>query len=183
MCVMKYSNGDKNISMNEIEKMWFNNPDGAGIGVLDVNNNLISSFKTKNLDEFKEEVGNVFKHQQFNHAVMHFRRRSRGSFDLINVNPLKVNEDTLFFHNGTLRQLNDKELSDSNIFVRDFLSEIKDFDISNPKTVQKIHELLDGNISRMIFLQSGSENPLIIDEANLGYWNEAKTIWTSNREH
>jgi len=183
MCVMKYSNGDKNISMNEIEKMWLNNPDGAGIGVLDVNNNLISSFKTKNLDEFKKEVDNVFKHQQFNHAVMHFRRRSRGSFDLINVNPLKVNEDTLFFHNGTLSQLNDEEFSDSFIFVRDFLREIKDFDISDPATVKKIHKLLDGNISRMIFLQSGMESPLIIDNANLGYWNEAKTIWTSNREH
>ncbi len=183
MCVMKYSNGDINISMKEIEEMWSNNPDGAGIGVLDVNNNLISSFKTKNLDEFKERVSNVFEHKQFNHAVMHFRRRSRGSFDLINVNPLKVNEDTLFFHNGTLSHLNDKELSDSNIFVRDFLSKIKDFDISDPAIVVKIHELLDGNISRMIFLQSGSESPLIIDNANLGYWNEAKTIWTSNREH
>ena len=183
MCVIKYLNGDENISMEEIEEMWFNNPDGAGIGVLDINNNLISSFKSKNLNDFKQKVSHVFEHQEFNHAVMHFRRRSKGSFDLINVNPLKVNEDTLFFHNGTLSYLNDKELSDSNIFVRDFLSEIKDFDISNPTTVVKIHEFLDGNISRMVFLQSGTESPLIIDNANLGYWNEAKTIWTSNREH
>ena len=28
----------------------------------------------------------------------------------------------------------------------------------------------------MIFLQSGSESPLIIDNANLGYWNEAKSL-------
>ena len=182
MCVIKTIK-EGSFSSREILEMWNNNPDGAGIGVLDKSNTLIKPFKSKDFNEFQINLDLVFRNQDFNQVVIHFRRRSRGSYDLVNVNPIPVNKDTLFFHNGTFGNLNEEYLSDSNIFVRDFISEIKDFDLSDPNTELKILNLLNGNTSRMVFLQTGVEKPLIIDNANIGYWDESKNIWTSNREH
>ena len=57
----------------EIEKMWRDNPDGAGIGIIDINNNLLEPFKTKNLDELQDKLEEIFEKQEFNLVVVHFR--------------------------------------------------------------------------------------------------------------
>jgi len=180
MCVMKViKNG--HLSKEEIEKMWCDNPDGAGIGIIDINNNLLEPFKTKNLDELQDKLEEIFEKQEFNLVVVHFRNRSKGSHGLVNVNPIVLKNKAMFFHNGTIEYLNDEDLSDSNLFARDYLNTISDFDISEPSTLESIQNYLGSNISRMVFIQDGNPTPLIIDNSEKGYWNEDGNIWTSKK--
>ena len=59
MCVIKTIK-EGSFSSREILEMWNNNPDGAGIGVLDKSNTLIKPFKSKDFKEFQTNLDLVF---------------------------------------------------------------------------------------------------------------------------
>ena len=116
MCIIRIIKaGD--ISSEEIKALWEKNPHGGGIALIDNDLNLEVPIRTKYFDLFEKELFNQLNEKNFKTLVFHMRNRSRGSLDIININPIYINETTVMFHNGTLHGYDNDFYSDSLMYV------------------------------------------------------------------
>ena len=178
MCIIRIIKaGD--ISSEEIKALWEENPHGGGIALIDDDLNLKVPIRTKDIDLFEKELFNQLDEKNFKTLVFHMRYRSRGSLNTININPIYINEETVMFHNGTLQRYNNDFYSDSLMYVFNELHSIQELDIENKDHIKQIKDSLFGNGSRLVLLQKGKANPLIINNKEIGYWYKNNTQWTS----
>ena len=56
---------------------------------------------------------------------------------------------------------------------------IKELDIENKNHIKQIKDSLLNNPSRLVFLQEGKAEPLIINNQNIGYWLKNSKQWSS----
>ncbi len=178
MCIIKIIQ-DGAISNDEIESLWKNNPHGAGIGLIDNDLNLRVPIRTKEYELFRDELQKLLKEQNFKTLVFHMRLRSKGSLDEVNVNPIYIDKKTVMFHNGTINGFDNDFYSDSKMYVFNVLHLIKELDIENKNHIKQIKDSLLNNPSRLVFLQEGKAEPLIINNQNIGYWYKNSKQWTS----
>ena len=147
--------------------------------MIDNDLNLEVPIRTKYFDLFEKELCNQLNEKNFKTLVFHMRNRSQGSLDIININPIYINETTVMFHNGTLSNYSNNHYSDSLMFVFNVIHSIDGFDIENKYHIELIEHALLDNPSRLVFLQEGKEHPLIINNKGVGYWNLNKKQWSS----
>ena len=178
MCIIKIIQ-DGDISDNEIESLWKNNPHGGGIGLIDKDLNLRVPIRTHEYELFRDELQKCLKEQNFKTLVFHMRRRSKGSLDIVNVNPIYINEKTVMFHNGTINGFDNDFYSDTLMYVFNVLHSIKELDIENKNHIKQIKDSLLNNPSRLVFLQEGKAQPLIVNNQNIGYWLKNSKQWSS----
>ena len=178
MCIIRIiKTGD--ISSEEIKALWEKNPHGGGIALIDNDLNLEVPIRTKYFDLFEKELFNQLNEKNFKTLVFHMRNRSQGSLDIININPIYINETTVMFHNGTLHGYDNDFYSDSLMYVFNELHSIDELDIENQDHIKQIKNSLFGNGSRLVFLQKGKAEPLIINNKGIGYWYKNNKQWTS----
>ena len=172
-CLLKFN------SKNEIESLWKNNPHGGGIGLIDNDLNLKVPIRTHEYELFRDELQKLLKEKNFKTLVFHMRLRSKGSLDIVNVNPIYINEKTVMFHNGTINGFDNDFYSDTLMYVFNVLHSIKELDIENKNHIKQIKDSLLNNPSRLVFLQEGKAEPLIINNQNIGYWLKNSKQWSS----
>lgn len=178
MCIIRIIKaGD--VSSEEIKTLWKENPHGGGIALIDNDLNLKVPIRTKSFDLFKKELFNQFDKNNFRTLIFHMRYRSKGSLNTININPIYINEATVMFHNGTLQGYDNDFYSDSLMYVFNVLHSIEELDIENQDHIKQIINSLFGSGSRLVFLQKGKAEPLIINNKGIGYWYKNNTQWTS----
>lgn len=178
MCIIKIFK-DSSISDNEIDKLWSQNSDGGGIGYIDKELNLHIPIRTDDLALFKKELQELLRNKNYETLVIHLRNRSKGSVDFVNINPIYIDKETIMFHNGTFHRYENNYYSDSIQFVFDEIHKFKNFDIENESQIEQIKNKVLNNRSRLVFLQQGKKNPLIIDNFDIGYWLHEGKQWTS----
>jgi len=66
MCIIKIIK-DGDISNNEIESLWKNNPHGGGIGLIDNDLNLRVPIRTHEYELFRDELQKLLKEQILKH--------------------------------------------------------------------------------------------------------------------
>lgn len=178
MCIIKIFKQGL-LKPEEVDYLWEQNPDGGGIGLINKKLNLEIPIKTNNLEKFKTVLFKHLEKAQFETLVFHLRKRSRGSLDKININPIFINKSTVMFHNGTFDEFNNNFYSDTFLFVFNIIQKINNFDIENKTHIDQIKSFMSDNLSRVVFLQVGKPEPLIIDNFEKGYWNIGGEQWSS----
>lgn len=117
-----------------IENCWDNNPDGAGMMYWNSDGSVQIAKGYFNFAQFKADVTKYIGGKQ---AVLHFRIATHGTVSSAMCHPFPITHNTKLLqattlnceyavaHNGILSQVQeDKHLSDTAIFTRDYLSNL-----------------------------------------------------------
>ncbi len=153
MCVIVIKPENTNISREDIEAMYKQNPHGVGISYLDKNKNLLIWQKgLTDWDEIEKIVNELYSVE----AIVHFRYGTSGPNNAIMCHPFPINEENrlkgesekLFYHNGELKPFEPEEnapCSDAYIFWKYVVNKI---DLPLEKEVEK---WFDDGINKMAF--------------------------------
>jgi predicted glutamine amidotransferase len=190
MCIIVYKQKDVKIPdkfIDTLETCFDNNPDGAGIlyekdGKLHIEKGFMTfdSFK-RHYEKLNFSDKDIF--------VLHFRIATQGNIDQYTCHPFPISHKvkhlkaTTFHtnfamvHNGCISMKDENDdLSDSQLFVRDVLSQLNPADIYN-----------DGPVKNLISMStSGSKLLLWHTEYGImttGLWQKDKEIYYSNDTH
>lgn len=146
MCIIiAKPKGVKLPTKKKLERCFKNNPDGAGIAYAeDSKIRVIKGFMTfKEFWQYLQVLGKIQNLTKTN-MILHFRLATHGEVLPQNCHPFPVsnNEEDLLTtdilsdmaiaHNGVIRWCgHNKDLSDTQIFIRDIASELKEYLFTN----------------------------------------------------
>ena len=180
MCIIvAKKKGVKMPSKNILETCFNNNSDGAGLMYVQNGQVIIDKgymdFKSfyKRLQKLERRLGDLTNKS----IVMHFRIGTQGANDKATTHPFPISKDITqlkatyvktdvgMVHNGIISKFNyDKTISDTQLFIKDFVSVIKNLK-KDFYTDSSVMQLLKGEIgsSKLCFLDK-NENLYYIGE-------------------
>lgn len=180
MCIIvAKKKGVKMPSKNILETCFNNNSDGAGLMYVQNGQVIIDKgymdFKSfyKRLQKLERRLGDLTNKS----IVMHFRIGTQGANDKATTHPFPISKDIAqlkatyvktdvgMVHNGIISKFNyDKSISDTQLFIKDFVSVIKNLK-KDFYTDNSVMQLLKGEIgsSKLCFLDK-NENIYYIGE-------------------
>ena len=180
MCIIvAKKKGVKMPSKNILETCFNNNSDGAGLMYVQNGQVIIDKgymdFKSfyKRLQKLERRLGDLTNKS----IVMHFRIGTQGANDKATTHPFPISKDITqlkatyvktdvgMVHNGIISRFNyDKSISDTQLFIKDFVSVIKNLK-KDFYTDNSVMQLLKGEIgsSKLCFLDK-NENIYYIGE-------------------
>lgn len=180
MCIIvAKKKGVKMPSKNILETCFNNNSDGAGLMYVQNGQVIIDKgymdFKSfyKRLQKLERRLGDLTNKS----IVMHFRIGTQGANDKATTHPFPISKDigqlkatyvktdVGMVHNGIISKFNyDKSISDTQLFIKDFVSVIKNLK-KDFYTDNSVMQLLKGEIgsSKLCFLDK-NENLYYIGE-------------------
>ena len=187
MCIIVYKPVNVEIPVNFMDTLhncFENNSDGTGMMSLEGNEIKINKgFMT--WKSFKK----AYKKMNFTDKdtfLLHFRIATHGNIDKNTCHPFPISDNELdlkattintqfaFAHNGIINLIDEKDsLSDSMLFVKDILSQLKEDDIYNNKTIQKMIQLSSSGSKLMLW--SVKHGVLLT-----GKWENVNDIYFSN---
>ncbi|MCE5220110.1 MAG: class II glutamine amidotransferase [Clostridium sp.] len=173
------------------------NPDGVGLMYQDNNSNKVIIQKGfMSFDDLITAVKNLNSKIDItaNNIVLHFRYATQGSITEANTHPFPITANikelkqttittnTAMVHNGIIPFCSDynsmNKLSDTQIFIRDYLSKMDNRTIFNPAVLALIEELTN---SKFIFMDNSRVKMLgrFIEDKGIYYSNDTykKTRW------
>ena len=164
------------VSNNQLRNAWARNNDGVGYAF--AINGRIETRKFMEFKPFKKSFNqDVAKYGNQSAFLIHFRFATHGNTDLSNVHPFKVNDNLVFGHNGVINNVDDDNiLSDTQVFNNLILKGLNPDFLSNDSLRTLISDFI-GN-SKLCFLDSNGNLDFI--NADLGHFNDNKSIWFSN---
>lgn len=175
MCIIAIVPKDKSISKNTLHNMFRNNPDGAGIGYVDKNNNKLTIIKGIFTSKELYEKYKYAKENTNSYIIIHCRLATHGQVNAEMCHPFFVNEHLLFAHNGIIFGMPvDKTKSDTYYFNELVLKSFKE----GFETNQYILDILDKSLgyNKLVFLNDKGN----ISVTNIEGWIDYKGITYSN---
>ena len=155
MCLaLLQKKGATPLTEESLKTAYNNNSDGSGLAYVD-ENNKIQVRKFRELDTFVDQYQQLHKkYGETTPFMVHNRIGTHGTNKgNYNVHPFWVNEDLVFCHNGIINNVkNDKKLSDTQVFNRDYLQKLPNLWINNTATLKLIADFIGQ--SKLIFLSS-----------------------------
>lgn len=143
MCVIVIKPSDVQISQQTIRNCWTANPHGAGLSYVK-NKTVVIEKGFMKVEDLIERVRFLQKME----LIIHFRYATHGLRDAGNCHPFPISTENAdlratklktpiaLHHNGVIYEVaDDKILSDSQVFIRDVLSDYTDEEIECDSTV------------------------------------------------
>jgi len=168
------------ISKKHLKNAWDNNSHGGGIAYPyrnDNNEKVVAIEKYQNFDSFY--VNYVAIRKSVNKPIiLHFRITSSGGRSVDNIHPFFVRENKIAMgHNGTIRSLGDKTMSDS----RHLAQIIGSFDGNSVCMLKHsgLRQLINSVIGQSKLAFVDSQGNWDIFNEHLGHWT-ANGDWMSN---
>ena len=175
MCIAILKTKNGKISDEYLRNSFNNNSDGAGIAYTK-NGELFVVKGIFDIDEFVKKVREAEKIAD-GAMLIHCRISTSGNIDELNCHPHVVNDRTVMIHNGILdvNVPKNSKVSDTIIFVRDYLSKLpKDFMVN--KATIKLIELAIGSNNKFCFLNKNGQYAIAGEDK--GEWVDG--VWYSN---
>lgn len=177
MCIAILAQPGKVLTVEQMNNCWASNPHGAGFvyvkdGKFVFVKELLKKEKFiklyfKHLDEAKESP-----------MLIHFRVRTHGDISIPNTQPIQVDQDTAFIHNGVINCVpNHKNHSDTVMFSRMVLRRIRPGFHQSQRILDMIDKVV--GFSKLVFL--GTDKTVGLVGEKMGDWKDG--IWYSNRSH
>lgn len=162
------------LSIETLRNSWDNNNQGGGL--LYVQNNALTSFKTFDHSEFIQKYYEV-RDNINTPIVLHFRIATSGKSkeNTDNLHPFFVNKNLAFVHNGVISGLGNKKHSDTNEFNTKILKKLPVNFLQNSGTVELIKDRI--GYSKLIFLDNKNRYTIINEQ--LGHYDKFGN-WFSN---
>ena len=166
------------INESTLENMTNNNSHGFGVSY--IQNDEIKIYKTMDSKKFISNVMDIqSKHSKTSDILIHCRIATSGNTDLKNCHPFKVDNNTVFAHNGVLDCVEPTQsMSDTRMFNKVFLKNMQPNFLGSRKVREFIGEII--NSDKMVFQTINpalDKNTYIINK-DLGV--EQNGIWFSN---
>lgn len=199
MCIIVYKPQGIIMPKNNIlENCFDSNPDGAGYMYQDYNSKKVIINKGfMSFDSFITTIENLSNNIDITavNLVMHFRYATQGSIIPENSHPfpitdkvknlkaLSITVNTAMVHNGIIPFCSDynnkNKLSDTQIFIKDYLSKMNNSILFNPAVLALIEESTN---SKFIFMNNNNKIELIgrfIEDRGIYYSNDTykKSRW------
>lgn len=176
MCIAIMSKKGTVLKDDALKLCWENNPDGAGMAWAE--NGRVKVWKElKSFDAFLSKYKEVRATYKGN-MLLHFRIATRGSTNLSNCHPFKVNNNLAFVHNGTISGVTiSKTESDTVMFNKEILSKLPAKFYTNATILELLTKFV--GTSKLVFL-NGEGEYFFINES-YGEWNT--DCWFSNKSY
>ena len=179
MCILMVQDKKQKVTEQEFRNSWIANNDGVGYAFVKNEQIQIKKFMKLNpfLNEIKRDVNQFGNVSPF---LIHFRYTTNGLTNIDNCHPFKINDDSVFGHNGIITSVDDDEIkSDTRMFNEQILKELP----KNWMRNKSICKLVSDSIghSKLAFLNSDSSFKIINE--SLGGWDKNRKIWFSNNSH
>jgi hypothetical protein len=163
---------------------WRANPDGGGIAYFDPCG-TVRAFRTLSLDKMLRGYDRLLDAKAHRTPMaIHFRYATHGTSTIENVHPFRMDRHTLAIHNGMFPIEATGDRSDTAIFVQDVLPKLGPTWMDDPQLFDLVETYCtSGYANKLVLLTSNPDTKFraYIVNQSAGDWNEAKTIWNSNR--
>ena len=179
MCLLVMQEQNTTIEDKNLKNAYDSNPDGVGYSFINSNNKIMTK-KYRNYNKFLSAYQNdIMEFGSNSPFLLHFRLATHGQSEgTFNVHPFKVSKDMVFAHNGIISEVDDdKKLSDTQVFNRDILKELKDEFLLDVIIVKLIKNFIGS--SKLAFLNRDGSFQKINEK--LGHWDGG--IWYSNSSY
>ena len=179
MCLLVMQEQNTTIEDENLKNAYDSNPDGVGYSFINSNNKIMTK-KYRNYEKFLLAYqGDIKEFGNSSPFLLHFRLATHGQSEgTFNVHPFKVSKDIVFAHNGIISDVDDdKKLSDTQVFNRDILKELKDEFLLDVILVKLIEGFI--GTSKLAFLNRDGSFKILNEE--LGKWDNG--IWYSNSSY
>jgi predicted glutamine amidotransferase len=182
MCIIASIKADTSV-INKSTLINMSNNNGHGFGISWIDDGDIKTFKTMNQDDFVSKALDVqTKFAKTSDILIHCRIATSGKTNIDNCHPFKVNDSTVFAHNGVLTCVEPtKTKSDTRVFNDTILKQFKPDFLASKKTREFLEELIDSD--KFVFLTTNPKlkyNTYII---NKHYGETVDGIWFSNTSY
>lgn len=177
MCIAILAPAGKHITDEQIERCWDNNPHGAGfVYVLDGKFVFVKELLKK--EKFKKLYHKHLNAAKDSPMLIHFRVRTHGDISIPNTQPIQIDNNTAFIHNGVINCVpNHKNHSDTVMFSRMVLRRIRPGFHNHQRILDMIDKVV--GFSKLVFL--GTDKTVGLVGEKMGDWDNG--IWYSNRTH
>lgn len=190
MCIAIYLPEFKEIDKKTLEICNEANPDGMGFAFFNDKNKMVlnKTVDPKKINKMINILISVRKYFIYRPFLIHFRIATHGQVIQECCHPFRVNNDTVFCHNGILHYeygVNKTSLkSDTMMFNEKILRKLKKTELDSMMEGKNevLKELLEGYIgdrNKMILLNSKDQVQILNEKA--GIWD--KGIWYSNSSY
>ena len=179
MCLLVMQEQNTTIKDKNLKNAYDSNPDGVGYSFINSNNKIMTK-KYRNYKKFLSAYqSDIMEFGSNSPFLLHFRLATHGQSEgTFNVHPFKVSKDMVFAHNGIISEVDDdKKLSDTQVFNRDILQELKDEFLSDIILIKLIKGFIGS--SKLAFLNRDGSFQIINEK--LGHWK--KGVWYSNSSY
>lgn len=182
MCLAIFQPAGAQIPEGHLREGFANNPDGAGFMYFDDAGELCT-FRSMDFDSFINAYEAQWAlHGQHSPFSIHFRWATHGAKNVSNCHPYKYEEHVAVLHNGIIDCIiNDKSMSDTAAFVRDYLGALPRNWYDNEFLFHMVEDFTSG--SKLVIMTSDpdSEYSAYIINERLGLWDDK--VWYSNSSY
>lgn len=190
MCIAIYLPAGKELSEETLKICNDANPDGMGFAFFNDKNEMIINKEVEPKKILRKiKLFPIIRKNFINRPfLVHFRIATHGKISKPCCHPFRVDSDTVFCHNGILRQEYglsiQSKISDTMMFNKSILQRIekKDLDRMMESKNDVLRDLLEGYIgsgNKMVILNS--KDQYVILNEHLGVWDNG--IWFSNSSY
>lgn len=177
MCIAIFAKPGKQLTDEQIDNCWKINDDGAGFAyVLDNQLRIVKELKDK--DKFVKLYRRHLPLAENSPMLIHFRIRTHGAVSIANTQPIRIDNNTAFIHNGMISCVpTDSEHSDTVMFSRMILRRLRPGFHNNVKILDMIDKVVGW--SKLVFLSTDKSYGIVNEKS--GDWIDG--IWYSNASH
>ena len=178
MCIAIYKPADKEISDDVLKICYTNNKDGCGFAYINKDHKGIKRIKIKksmDFDVFLKQYKRAIEVNPESPFLIHFRIGTHGVRTNYNCHPFRIDDETVFIHNGVISGVGtDEKKSDTQLFNDVVLKRLPKGLLTHPTIKFLIEDFI--GYSKLITLDiNGSVN---IYNEKKGEWVDG--IWFSN---
>ena len=186
MCLATLTTNSATLTDDEIRNAWEANSDGAGIAYFDATGK-VRTFRALTLPEFREGYAALIADGRHRSPMaIHFRLATHGDATIRNVHPFHMDAHTVVCHNGMFPIESVGSRSDTSIFVGDVLPKLGALWFDDAHLFDLVEAYCqNGYANKLVLLTDNpdAEFAAYIVNESAGHWNDAKTIWFSNRSY
>lgn len=179
MCVAIYKPAKKTISKAVLEACALQNPDGCGMAYISNDGQLIVE-RVMKFDDFYPAYQQAFKDNKESPFLIHFRIATKGTVNLENCHPFRIDENHVFIHNGTIIPVpcgKQQDKSDTRMFNETVLRLLPEGWMRNAGITRLIEDFV-GQSKIVVMDRTGD---VVIYNQEAGSWEEG--VWFSNNRH
>lgn len=184
MCLAIYCDAGATCAESDLRTAFDANPDGAGFMYVNSGGSLVLE-KFLTVDPFLKALDRAWEENPASPFGIHFRWATHGTKGLENVHPFRVDKYTGMLHNGVLPVVMGKgsKRSDTAVFAEDYLTKLSPTWFDDPILFDMVEQYCTGSKLVVLTTHPDAQYTAYIVNEDAGHWNEAGTVWYSNRSY